>query len=93
MLLDCGRSISSLADCELYDLLLRLATVIKTQRRSYTESQFRRLVRDGFSRPLPEGRSAEVEIERIIRGEGVLKGFIRLARQIALDERDKMAGR
>jgi hypothetical protein len=50
-------------------------------------------VRDGFSRPLPEGRSAEAEIDRIIRGEGVLKGFVQLARQIALDERDKMAGR
>ena len=80
-----------MADCELYDPLLRLAIVIKTQRRSYTESQFRRLVRAGFSRPLAERGSAEAEIERIIRGEGVLEGSLDLARQIALDERDRMA--
>jgi hypothetical protein len=68
-----------------------MAKVIKTQRRSYAESEFRRLVREGFSRPLPEGRSAEAEIERIIRGAAVLEESVRVAWQIAREERDRMA--
>ena len=67
-----------------------MATVIKTQSGSYTESEFRRIVRRGFSRPLPEGPLAEAEIERIIRAKDVLESSVAVARRIALDERAKI---
>jgi hypothetical protein len=65
-------------------------TIIRTRRRSYTEPQFRRLVRGGFSHPLPDGISAASEIERIIRAEDVQATSVSVARRIALDEHDQM---
>ena len=66
-------------------------TIIRTRRRSYTEPQFRRLVRGGFSHPLPDGISAASEIERIIRAEDVQAASVSAARRVALAEYEKMA--
>jgi len=65
-------------------------TIIRTRRRSYTEPQFRRLVRGGFSHPLPDGISAASEIERIIRAEDVQAASVGAARRVALAEYEKM---
>jgi hypothetical protein len=65
-------------------------SVIEGLRRNYTKSEWRMIVRVGFSSPLPTGRFDEDEISRIIDAQQVNPGSAVEAQRIAREELKRM---
>jgi len=56
---------------------------IRAQRRTYSEAEWRRIVREGLSPPLVQGRTVDDEISVIIDIQEVVPGSAQEARHIA----------